>query len=504
MKILIVTKNWLGDVLFEFPAIEMIRQQYPEAEIVCLAPERCREILEANPAIHRVIVFDERREHRSLLSRIRFVRQLRKEIWDQAYLFHRSRTRAFLLLLAGVKERIGYGTKRSWFLTKSFPEPQTPIHHVDYFLELLRRAGIPCRENIPYHFYYSDDDRQRALRLLEKHGLEDFVCFHLSANWGPKRWPPVHFAKLADLIYLRFGLKIVLTGTAQDLFLAEEMMRNVRRARVISLVGETKLGELGAIFKRAIFLVSGDSGPMHMAHGVGTPVVALFGPTHPDLTGPRGTADKIILSYIPEGYTSPWYEKKLPPDGWLSHIQPEEVMQAIEKKDWIRLRGIPPEKEIREPAAQPPLKFKLNRPVNNILLVTLSNIGDVILTTPVMMTLALQFPDARLTVVAGPRSRALLEKSRHIDRLVVYDKQAALRGKWNFLKELRRESYDWVIDLRNTAIPYLVRAKKRSPLFRRFHYRSKRERNLEVLKMMGLELKTDLPPFDFFHVSDEE
>ena len=67
MKILIVTKNWLGDILFQVPAIEAIRARYPEAEIVCIAPSRCREMLEAHPTVSRVIVFDEKKEHRSLL-----------------------------------------------------------------------------------------------------------------------------------------------------------------------------------------------------------------------------------------------------------------------------------------------------------------------------------------------------------------------------------------------------------------------------------------------------
>ncbi len=132
MKILIVTKNWLGDVLFEIPAIETLACAYPRAEIVCMGPERCRKILEAHPAVHRFIAFDEKKEHRSLFSKIKFTLRLRSEKWDKAYLFHRSSTRAFILLCAGVRERTGYAPAgRRRFLTHPVPEPEEALHHRD-------------------------------------------------------------------------------------------------------------------------------------------------------------------------------------------------------------------------------------------------------------------------------------------------------------------------------------------------------------------------------------
>ncbi len=138
----------------------------------------------------------------------------------------------------------------------------------------------------------------------------------------------------------------------------------------------------------------------------------------------------------------------------------------------------------------------------NILVVTLSNLGDVIMTTPVMMELLSRFPEAKLTAVVGPRAKCVLEKSPDIRRIVVYDKKADLLSKWSFLRELRREKYDLVVDLRNTAIPFLVSCKKRSPLFRKFTRTNMRERHLEILKMMGME-PGNLPPFRFFDAADE-
>lgn len=138
----------------------------------------------------------------------------------------------------------------------------------------------------------------------------------------------------------------------------------------------------------------------------------------------------------------------------------------------------------------------------NILLITLSNIGDVILTTPVIASLRMNFPKACLTVVVGPKPAPLLEGSRQIDRLLIYDKRAGWGHKWKLVCSLREVSYDYVVDLRNTALPFLVRAHGRSPVFRPNQPRSARDQHLQVLHRMGL-LSEGSARFDFFSKEDE-
>lgn len=497
MKILIVTKNWLGDILFEEPAIRMVRERWPDAELVCLCPPRCREILEKNPNVTRVIEFDERGAQRSIGAKFKFVLELRKNKFDKVYLFHRSKTRAFLFWLGGVRERIGYRVKSPLFLTKAVPVPEKELHHADYFINLLEQDGFSKTQSAAYQFYFSSEDRSKALRILQQNEItEPFVCFHLGANWEPKRWPPEHFARLATLISSRSKMAIVLTGGRQDQALARQMISSALNSHPVDLTGRTSLGELAAIFSRASFVVSGDSGPMHIASGVGTRVAAVFGPTNPDLTGPRGTGEKIILTHVPEGYSSPWYGKpgeKIPQD-WLAKITPEKLFSAIEEKGWLRKN----EKHADVPLFSRP---KRDEKSGHVLVVTLSNIGDVVLTTPVITFLARQYPKSSVTVVCGPKAAALLEKSHWVDRLVVYDKHAPLMDKWKFLKKLREHKYECVVDLRNSAIPFLVSAKRRSPVFRKFPSSQMRERHLQVLRLMGFQPDGD-PEFDFFHEED--
>jgi len=140
---------------------------------------------------------------------------------------------------------------------------------------------------------------------------------------------------------------------------------------------------------------------------------------------------------------------------------------------------------------------------SQILVVSLSNIGDVVLTTPVAASLRVSFPDSEITMVVGPKAQGLLQENSVIDRLVIYNKREKLEGKLKFIKALRKRKYDLVVDLRNTAIPFLVSARKRSPLFRGYRKVNMRERHLEVLAMTGIPVH-ERAPFDFFNAAESQ
>lgn len=145
---------------------------------------------------------------------------------------------------------------------------------------------------------------------------------------------------------------------------------------------------------------------------------------------------------------------------------------------------------------------QIGKNMKNILVVTLSNIGDVVMTTPVIMALAAQFPSAKITVLVGPKASAILERSPHIHRVILYHKKAGFMAKWRLLIQLRKNRYDGIVDLRNTPIPALLPGKNRSPLIRHFRKINMRERHQEILEMMGLGLNNP-PPFQFFAADDQ-
>lgn len=323
MKILVFTKNWLGDAVFETPAITAINRNFPDSKIYCVTSPRCREILEKNPRISGVFCFDEKSTHRSWAERWSFVRFIREQKFDRVYIFHRSFSRALGMRLAGIPERIGYAGKgRDWLLTRAVKPHAGIKHQVHYFLYLLQAAGSQIDFDPYCEFYHSASDKDFAGKMLAAQGLagKNLIALNPGGNRANKRWPTKYFAALADGISEARGMDFVITGSQEDESLAARIAAAVKRARIFSFCGKTSLGQLGALFSYCKLAVSGDSGPLHIAAGTGINVVGLFGPTDPEVYGPMGQGRNIII------------QSESKTDKAMEEISPERVLQVIEKE----------------------------------------------------------------------------------------------------------------------------------------------------------------------------
>lgn len=296
-RILIVEVNWLGDVLFSTPFIKAVREKFKDAYIACMVVPRCREILEYNPRIDEIIIYDEKGKHRSIWGKLRFILSLRKKRFDLAILLHRSFTRTLLTYLSGIKDRAGYTTeKRRILLTHPVEPLDTPLHKVEYFLKIAESLG--CDTSLKsYEFFISDREKKYIEEELSKSGVkkEDLlVVINPGGNWLPKRWPEENFARLSDFLVTKYGAKVVISGGKLDIEIAIRIKKSMRKPSAI-FSGKTNLKELGALMERANFVISGDSGPMHIAIARGSCVIALFGPTSLRLTGPYGNGNYRII-----------------------------------------------------------------------------------------------------------------------------------------------------------------------------------------------------------------
>lgn len=336
-KILIINVNWLGDVVFSTPFIRAVREAYPDSYIACAAVPRCREILEANSRINELILFDEDGSGRGLINKIRFAGRLKKERFDTAFILHRSFTRALLVRLAGIKERIGYDTKgRGFLLTKKLKYPDKEPHRVEHFLKLAAAIGADITKK-NYEFFITDADRRKAGALLESLGVGAgcrFAVLNPGGNWAPKRWPAENFSRIGDMLAGKYGLKILISGQEKDGKLAEGISRGMK-CEAVSLCGKTRIRELAAIFERAALVVSGDSGPMHIAVSVGAPTVAIFGPTDPEITGPYGGSNYIIIRKD-TGCKIPCYDAACRDNKCMKAATAEDVMRAVEKEGYLK------------------------------------------------------------------------------------------------------------------------------------------------------------------------
>lgn len=330
MRILIFEVNWLGDVLFSTPAIKAIRKKYPDSHIAVLVVPRCRQILEHNPFINETIIYDQDGKHRTLAGKLEFINQLHQRHFDKAFIFHRSFTRALLIYLAGIPQRIGYSTKgRGFLLTEKIAVPGEKLHKVEYFLNMVRSAGIDTEAGF-CEFYISDQDRAWALQILDKQGIDknDFiVILNPGGNWGPKRWPLERFAEVGDRLVEQYKARIIITGGLKDEQRAIQIAALMKH-RPISFCGMTDLNKLGALLDRADMVISADSGPMHIAVARGTKVIGLFGPTSPRITGPYGRGNHAVL-WKDIGCQVPCYDTSCTDNRCMKAITVEDVLKAV-------------------------------------------------------------------------------------------------------------------------------------------------------------------------------
>lgn len=298
-RILIFNVNWLGDVLFSTATIRNIRYYFPGSFIACAIPSRCYPVLKGNPYLDEIIIYDEKDRHKSPIQKLRFVRLLKSRSFDMVFLLHRSFTRVLLCFLAGIPERIGYYTrKRGFLLTKKFKAPGIQdVHRIDYYLGLIEAWGIKVEDRFS-DFFTSEEDREFADKFLKRNALQSddlLVAINPGGNWSLKRWPKENWAALADSLASKLGAKVIITGSQNDL----ELSRGIQRlmvSRAVCACGALNLKQFAALCRKLRLFITGDSGPLHIANSVGTAkIIALFGPTHPLITGPYPQKNTVIL-----------------------------------------------------------------------------------------------------------------------------------------------------------------------------------------------------------------
>lgn len=320
-RILIIEPNWLGDVLFTTPAIRAIRQEYKDAYIAVLLHKRCAPVLQDNPNIDEVIPLNKDRGIKGLFYKLSLLPKLKSLNLDTAFLFSGSSSSAFIARRAGAKDIIGTKSDK-----KDFSQ-----HRVEHFLSVIRRAGIET-DNKDYEFFTKEEDEKKAKETLRENGIlenEPYFAINPGGNWPPKRWPKAEFAKLADVLYEKYKTKVIITGSEKDIPLGENI-KNLCKRKPINLCGKTTLKQLATVLRQAKVVISNDSGPMHIAVSEKTPTIALFGPTHPNITGPYGSGNYSVVQKEVE-CPVPCFNKNCRKYRCMEAITVADVMEAIEK-----------------------------------------------------------------------------------------------------------------------------------------------------------------------------
>lgn len=282
------------------PALDAIRSAFPGTRIVAVARPLVADLLRLHPAIDDLVVYDPKGEHSGGLGRLRMAKELRRNRLDAAILFQNAFDAALLAFLAGIPERAGYATDgRRILLSRSVPatEEILSLHHVEYYLRLLAELGISQPETVSLTLRVSGEERAAMRDRLASLGIPEgkrIVGINPGATYGSsKRWYPDRFAAVADALSEEWGASVVLMGSVPETPLADEIEAAMRH-RPVNLAGRTTVRELMALLSECFFLVTNDSGPMHIAAAFDIPIAAIFGPTDWNKTSPWTERARVV------------------------------------------------------------------------------------------------------------------------------------------------------------------------------------------------------------------
>ncbi|MBC7472978.1 MAG: glycosyltransferase family 9 protein [Candidatus Sericytochromatia bacterium] len=306
-KILLICFGGIGDVILFYPVINVLRDLYPRSKIIFVVEPRCKNIAEKNPYVNQVITFDLKNKP-ELKDYVNFIKQLRQENLDLAVSIGRSPLVPVLLFLSGAKHRVGYATNPLKFLySKAVPLNPNQYAGKMYF-DLLKGVGIDADILSPVPVIKVPDNEKKwadqwfADKNLVSQGLQKIIMIHPGASNISKQkniiktWDPEKWSKLINQLLMK-NIKVILAGGPDDSEDIQKIKNNLidQNNNFIDAYGQTKsLEQLAALIQKSDMLVCVDSAPLNMAVGVGTPLVAIFGPTNENKILPKDNKFKAV------------------------------------------------------------------------------------------------------------------------------------------------------------------------------------------------------------------
>ncbi len=342
-RILIIKPSSMGDVVHALPTLSALRRTFPSAAITWLVKRQWAGLLERAEGLDRVWPVEP-----SLSGWLSQVPRLRAASFDLVVDLQGLFRSGAIARLTGCPVRIGFVNAREgspFFYTHKVPVPTPDLHAVDRYLLVAAALGADVgtspRDGTHANFRLRVGlaDREEIADLLGRSGVRvspPWIAMNVSARWPTKRWPPEFFAAAADRIQEEKLGTVVLIG-GPDERAASQAVRSLMRTVSVDLTGETTPNLLPALLESASVLLTNDSGPMHVAAAVGTPVVAMFGPTSPTRTGPYGKGHRVLANQIP---CSPCFSRTCRNRvqlECLTSITPDKVIEAV--RDQLKVKA---------------------------------------------------------------------------------------------------------------------------------------------------------------------
>jgi heptosyltransferase-1 len=338
LDILIIKLSAIGDVVHSLPLLEVLRGRFPSGRIDWVIEEAASNLVEGHPDLDQLIVFprkgwldrfSRKRDYINVGKElITFFGELRRREYDVVIDLQGLLKSGVLTCFARGSRKIGLsGAREGSFLFVNervgFPGPD--IHALDRYLCVAKHLGVAdpvWSGKIPI---YEADKRYMDDLLEGLEGNRALVAVNPMGKWESKLWGLERFACLADVINENLGAAIIFTGSESDKSAVEKIIAGMR-TEALNLAGKTNLKQLAYLYEKCAVVVSTDTGPMHVAAAMGSPVVAIFGPTSPVKTGPYGRKHRVVRAGLD---CSPCFKKSCDHMSCMKGITAEQVYETV-------------------------------------------------------------------------------------------------------------------------------------------------------------------------------
>jgi lipopolysaccharide heptosyltransferase I len=341
-SICILRLSSIGDVIHTIPVVDLLKERFPNARITWVAEKTMTPLLNHHPGIDQLLLVDSRGWAKQILSTWReilgFIRYYRSQEFDVALDFQGHFKSAVLARLSGAPRRIGMSRsdrKESWssmLLNEFSHQTEQQQHIIEKNLALLESLGIDVG-NHPLNFHIHPDEEavQYVASELQKLETERFILVNPGGGWITKLWEADKFAQLLDSIYNDLNIPALITWGPGEKHIADRIARKCISPALVSF--STNLSELIALTQRARLVVSGDSGPLHLASAMGVPVVGLYGPTDPERNGPWNPHDSACTIHY---QCSPCWQRTCPIGiQCMRKMEVDPVLAAVKKTYYL-------------------------------------------------------------------------------------------------------------------------------------------------------------------------
>ena len=319
-NILIRGVNWIGDAVMSLPAVRGIRRLHPNSKISILVKEKVADIFRLEKTIDEIITYG-----KGLKGKVDTIRQLRERKFKRVYLLQNAFDAALIASLAGIPERVGWNRDfRGFLLTHpvAYRKEDRKIHHIEYFFQIPKRFNPTLTPDYPWI------NPNIELRISARRELRELkrpiLAIAPGAKYGAtKRWESWKFIEIIKRFTDQFGSVVIFGDKDEDLKI--EKIRELKD-KVYDFTGKTTLLELICLLSECDLLLCNDSGIMHLGYATGIPLVAIFGSTSPELTGPPKFAGKVVKANID---CSPCFKSKCEHIKCMKSIEVEDVWNAL-------------------------------------------------------------------------------------------------------------------------------------------------------------------------------